>query len=353
MAAGYEVVVERGAGLRAFFDDDAYRSAGARLAGSPIDVWMSDLVASVSYPDEATTELINQGLILVGLLEPLDRLREMERLAATGATVFAFELLPRTTRAQAMDALSSQATAAGYRAVLTAAEHSPRFFPMLTTAAGTIPPAQVLVLGAGVAGLQALATAKRLGAKVSGYDVRAAAKEQVESLGVVFVSLGIEAQDESLAGGYARELDAEDRVRQLEGLAPHVARSDVVVTAAGVPGRPAPLLVTAEMVERMKHGSIIVDAAASTGGNCELTRPDEIVEHGGVTVLGPTDLASQVPTHASQMYARNVVAFVEHVSTPEGARLDMEDEIVSGCLVAKEGRLVHTAMAEAIGRGRQ
>jgi NAD(P) transhydrogenase subunit alpha len=349
-SAGYEVAIEAGAGARAYFSDDEYLEAGARISTSADDLWGADVVSVVSAP--VGPKLPGPKATLLGLLAPLDDPAAIERLAADGATLLAFELVPRTTRAQAMDALSSQATAAGYEAVLVAAEHSPKFFPMLTTAAGTVPPARVLVLGAGVAGLQAIATARRLGARVSGYDVRAAAREQVESLGAAFIELDLEAQDASASGGYARALAEDDQARQLRQLAPHVQQADVIITTAAIPGRRAPLLVTAEMVENLHDGTVIVDGAASTGGNCELTQPDVLVEHAGVVILGPTDLASRVPAHASQMYARNMLALVEYISTPEGLELDRNDEIVAGCLVAEGGKIVHPRVADRLGGAR-
>ncbi|MFQ5966883.1 MAG: Re/Si-specific NAD(P)(+) transhydrogenase subunit alpha [Acidimicrobiia bacterium] len=346
---GYEVLVEKGAGERALFADDDYSAAGARVVAQHSEVWNADLVCVVARPAPAEESYLGPNTALLGLLEPLDHPKAVLRLAHTGATLLSFDLLPRTTRAQAMDALSSQATAAGYQAVIVAAEHSPRFLPMLTTAAGTVPPAGVLVLGAGVAGLQAIATARRLGARVSGYDVRAAAQEQVESLGAGFVSLDLDPQDAEASGGYARELEKDDQARQLAQLAPFVASADVVITAAAIPGRRAPLLITAQMLEAMAPGSVVVDLSASTGGNCELTKPDEVVSFAGVTILGPTDLPSRVPTHASHLYARNVTELVLYVSTPDGLQLDPKDEIVAGCLVAQGGELVHPEVLAAAG----
>ncbi len=342
---GHQVVVETNAGLGASHGDGEYRTAGADISPTQEEVWKAPLVCVVRRPDPSLEHLVGEGSTVAGLLEPLDRPVDVSRLAETGAGLIAFELMPRTTRAQAMDALSSQATAAGYQAVILGAELSPRFLPMLTTAAGTVPPARVLVLGAGVAGLQAIATARRLGGRVSGYDVRAAAREQVESLGAAFVSLDLEAQDAETSGGYARELEEDDQTRQLSQLAEHVAKADLVVTTAAIPGKPAPLLVTTEMVEGMAAGSVIVDAAASTGGNCELTRPDEVVRHAGVTIVGPTDLPSRVASHASYLYGRNLVALINYLAGPEGLVLDEEDEIVSGSLVARNGRVVHPAVA--------
>jgi NAD(P) transhydrogenase subunit alpha len=275
--------------------------------------------------------------VLVGFHRPLEDREGVAALAARQITALAFELIPRTTRAQAMDALSSQATIAGYQAALEGALRSPRFFPMLTTAAGTIPPARALVLGAGVAGLQAIATCRRLGAVVSGFDVRAAAAEQVRSLGATFIELELAPQDASASGGYAREVDTESERRIWEGLGRHVARSDVVISTAAVPGRPAPRLITAEMVKAMVPGSVIVDLAASTGGNCELTVPGEVVQHHGVVIVGLTDLAARKAHDASQMYARNVVALLGLLGP--GAEVDLEDEILNACCITLGGEV--------------
>jgi NAD(P) transhydrogenase subunit alpha len=272
-------------------------------------------------------------------------------LASAGVTALAFETLPRTTRAQPMDVLSSQATAAGYQAVLVAAAAHGKFLPMLTTAAGTIRPTKALVLGAGVAGLQAIATAKRLGAIVSAYDVRAAAAEQVESLGARFVHLEIEQQDETKTGGYARELEADAQQRLLMQLGEYVARHDVIISTAAIPGRKAPVLITREMVEQMAPGSVIVDLAATTGGNCELSKADEEVVHHGVTILAPTDLVSGVATHASQMYARNASAVLVHLLQEEGVVIDFEDEITAGLCITHQGRVVNERVSSMLEGG--
>ena len=267
----------------------------------------------------------------------------MAELAATGATIFALEAVPRTSRAQVVDALSSQAAVSGYQAVLEAAVRSDRFFPMLTTAAGTMRPSKVVVLGAGVAGLQAVATARRLGAVVSAFDVRAEAAEQVESLGAKFISIDTEQQDASQSGGYARELEADQQQLVIAALSRHLIDADAIITTAAIPGRPAPLLITAETVEAMRPGAVIVDLAASTGGNCELTVPGETIDVNGVVIVGNTDLASTVPNHASQMYARNTMAFIELVTDPETKALDVDrhDDIVEAAMVARGGKLVH------------
>jgi NAD(P) transhydrogenase subunit alpha len=331
VGAGFEVVVERGAGIAASFTDAAYEEAGATLAD---DVWQADAIVKVRKPDDAETQKLRSGQILIGFLEPLTDAAGIERLSEQGVQAFAMESIPRTTRAQSMDALSSQATVSGYKAVLIAAERLPRFFPMLMTAAGTVAPAKVLVLGAGVAGLQAIATARRLGAVVSGFDVRPVVREQVESLGATFLELGV--TGEETEGGYARELTEEEQRKQQEELAERIPDYDVVITTALIPGRPAPKLIPAAAVARMRPGSVIVDLAAEAGGNAEPTEPGEIVERDGVTLVGLTNLASTMPYHASQLYARNVSALLQHLA-PEGKlALDWDDEITSGACVTRE-----------------
>jgi NAD(P) transhydrogenase subunit alpha len=337
---GFTVVVESGAGVAAGFPDHFYEEAGATIVDSDA-AWGTELVVCLSAPTDDQIGKLRSGSILLGLLEPLDKPQRAKALATAGVTSLAFETLPRTTRAQPMDVLSSQATAAGYQAVLIAAVEHGKFFPMLTTAAGTIRPTKALVLGAGVAGLQAIATAKRLGAIVSAYDVRAAAAEQVESLGARFVHLEIEQQDETKTGGYARELEADAQQRLLMQLGDYVARHDVVITTAAIPGRKAPVLVTRDMVEKMAPGSVIVDLAVATGGNCELSKADEKVIHKGVIIIGPTDLVSGVATHASQMYARNAAAVLVHLLQEEGVVIDFSDEITAGLCITHEGRVVN------------
>ncbi len=330
-ASGIDVVVEPGAGEAASFTDDAFREAGAALG----DPWPAELVAKVRKPSEDEAAQLSEGQALVGFLQPLTDREGIERLVSQGVTAFAMESIPRITRAQPMDALSSQATVSGYKAVLLAADRLPRFLPMLMTAAGTVTPSKVLVIGAGVAGLQAIATARRLGAVVSGFDVRPVVKEQVESLGAAFLELGV--VGEETAGGYARELSEEEQRRQQEELEARIGDFDVVVTTALIPGRPAPKLIPRSAIESMRPGSVIVDLAAEAGGNAELTKPDEDVVHQGVTILGPTNLPSTMPYHASQLYARNVSALVQHLA-PEGElQLDFEDEITAGaCVTRKE-----------------
>ncbi len=328
-ASGFEVAVERGAGVQAHFDDEAYAAAGA--AGSTGSEPPA-VVVRVAPPSAEEVAALAAGTVLVGFLAPLGDPAGVERLQAQGVVAFAMESIPRITRAQSMDALSSQATVAGYKAVLLAAERVPKMFPLLMTAAGTIAPARALVLGAGVAGLQAIATARRLGAVVSAFDVRPAVREQVESLGAAFLDLGI--TGEETEGGYAKELTAEQQAAQQAALEEAIPDFDVVITTALVPGRPAPKLIPASSVERMRPGSVIVDLAAETGGNCELTRPgEEVVEH-GVTIVGLTNLPSLLAADASRLYARNVQAFLELIAPSGELRLDWEDEIVSGACVA-------------------
>lgn len=338
-SAGHEVRVERGAGADAGFSDAAYEKAGAVLGDRRTLLSDGEVVATVRGLPEADLPMLPEGAAVIGMLRPLNEGAAMQRLADRGIRGVAMELVPRITRAQKMDALSSQATVAGYRAVLLAAAGHGRFFPMLMTAAGTIPPARVLILGAGVAGLQAIATARRLGAVVQGFDIRPAVKEQVESLGAQWVGMQLEEAEGS--GGYAKEVSEETKRKEHEHLHRLVTDADVVITTAQIPGRPAPQLVTADMVEAMKPGSVIVDLAAETGGNCELTRADEEVVHGGVRILGPTDLAAGMPAHASQMYSRNIEALIAHIGSSGSLVLDREDEIVRECLVTDGGAVVH------------
>ena len=345
--AGHAVVVEAGAGAEAGFTDDAYREMGAVVSDDPYGG--ADVVAVVGPPSPAQVERIPEGGALVGFLDPFTATEMVSMLAKRRITAFAMEAIPRTTLAQSMDALSSQATAAGYHAVLMAAVATPRFFPMLTTAAGTIPPVKLLVLGAGVAGLQAIATARRLGASVSAYDIRPEVREQIESLGAKFVAAPV---DESVAAasGYAKEVSDETQRRQQDSLAAVVAESDVVITTAQIPGSPAPLLMSREMVERMRPGSVIVDVAAPSGGNCELTRPGETVEHRGVRILGPIDLPGRVAHDASQMYARNLASFLTKISDEEGNMVfDFSNQIVNEACITHDGRVTHPVVRRAMG----
>ncbi|CAN5200640.1 Re/Si-specific NAD(P)(+) transhydrogenase subunit alpha [soil metagenome] len=328
---GFDVVVERGAGAAASFHDDAYAEAGAHTSES---LWEAEGVVKVRKPSREEVQRLGEGQLLIGFLEPLTDPAGVERLAQRGVRAFAMESIPRIMRAQPMDALSSQATVSGYKAVIVAAERLPRFFPMLMTAAGTVAPANVLVLGAGVAGLQAIATARRLGAVVAGFDVRPAVKEQVESLGATFLELGI--TGEETEGGYARELTQEEQGRQQDELAERIPDYDVVITTALIPGRPAPKLIPAVAVARMRPGSVIVDLAAEAGGNSEVTEPGEIVEREGVTVVGLTNLPSTMPFHASQLYARNVSELLQHLAPDGELTLEWDDEITAGACVTRE-----------------
>ena len=333
--SGFEISVEAGAGAEASFADDEYRDGGASLVSSREELlgWAEGVV-KVQKPTPEEIELMNDGSILIAFLQPLSDREGIERLSRRRVTGFALESIPRITRAQPMDALSSQATVSGYKAVLLAADRLPRFFPMLMTAAGTVPPAKVLVLGAGVAGLQAIATARRLGAVVAGFDVRPVVREQVESLGASFLDLGI--VGEETAGGYARELTDEDQQRQQEELERRIPEFDVVVTTALIPGRPAPKLIPASAIAAMRDGSVIVDLAAEAGGNAELTAPGEEIVREGVTIVGLTNLPSTVPVHASQLYARNVQALLTHLAPNGELSLDWDDEITAGACVTRE-----------------
>ncbi len=331
---GSTVAVEQGAGAGAGFPDSLYAEAGAELVADAFEG--ADVVVKVAPPTDGEVERLQSGQVLVSFLQPLTEKARLEALRDRGVVGFAMESIPRTTRAQSMDALSSQATVSGYKAVLLGAERLPRFLPMLTTAAGTIPPARTLVLGAGVAGLQAIATARRLGSIVAGFDVRPAVKEQVQSLGATFLDLGV--VGEETEGGYARELTPEEQGRQLEALGERIPEFDLVITTAAIPGRPAPRLIPASAVERMRPGSVIVDLAAETGGNCELTRPGEIAEVGGITIIGLLNLPSTMPTHASQLYSRNVTSLLELLAPGGELKLDWDDEIIAGaCVTRPEG----------------
>lgn len=338
--AGAEVFVERGAGVPAGFNDSDYEAKGAKIAASADDLRASaQILLSVRVED--SPRLTNSHTV-IGMCDPLTDPRLSNDIAARKATLFSMELIPRTTRAQSMDVLSSMASIAGYKAVLLAADTLPRMFPMMMTAAGTIPPARVLVLGAGVAGLQAIATAKRLGAVVSAYDVRSAVKEQIESLGAKFVTIDLGGAKGEGEGGYAKALDEETIRRQREQMAGIMRENDVVITTAAVPGRKAPLLITADMARGMVPGSIIVDIAAERGGNCELTRAGETVVDNGVSIIGPVNMASSIPYHASQMYARNIGTFLKNMINKEGNLvINLDDEIVRETLVARDGQLVH------------
>jgi len=351
--AGLEVVVEAGAGIGAGYPDADYAAKGAKIVAARAEVFRAaDIVVQVlcygsnDKTGEADVPLFRRGQVLIGFLRPLGSIETIQEIASKGVTSFCVELMPRTTRAQSMDVLSSMATICGYKAVVLAADTSPRIFPMLTTAAGTITPGRVFVIGAGVAGLQAIATARRLGAVASAYDLRPAAKEQVHSLGGRFVELPIEAKDAEDARGYARAQDETFYKRQRELLAKVVAESDVVISAAVIPGKKPPILVTKEMVASMAPGSVIVDLAGERGGNCELTRPGEIVVEHGVTIIGWFNLASTVPYHASQMYARNVTAFLLHLLKDGKLLLNIEDEIIRETMLTHSGEVVNARVRE-------
>ncbi len=333
-SAGFSVAVERGAGAAAEFPDAQYEAAGAELLPRAELFAGADAVVRVGRPSPEEIAELAPGTVLIAFLSPLTDPEGIERLAARGIVAFAMESIPRISRAQSMDALSSQSTVAGYKAVVLAADRLPRLFPLLMTAAGTVAPAKVLVVGAGVAGLQAIATARRLGAVVSGFDVRPAVREQVESLGATFLDLGVEGAETE--GGYAAELSPEEQARQQAALEERIADMDVVVTTALVPGRPAPLLIPGAAVERMRPGSVIVDLAAEAGGNCELTEPGTEVERVGVTIVGYTDLPSRMPYHASQLYARNVSALLLHLAPAGELTLDFDDEITAGACVTRQ-----------------
>jgi NAD(P) transhydrogenase subunit alpha len=336
---GLEVVVQAGAGARAFFPDAAYRDAGATLVDGSDAVWReSDVVVKVQRPAVDEANLLREGATLVALLagapgQAADADPVIVALAARGVAALALERVPRITRAQSMDVLSSQATVAGYKAVLVAASEAAKLLPMLTTAAGSLAPSRAFIVGAGVAGLQAIATARRLGAVVSAFDVRAAAREQVQSLGATFVAAEAIAADAEAKGGYARAQTQEEQQRTAELIAGHVKDMDIVITTAQVPGRAAPRIITADMVRTMRPGSVIVDLAAETGGNCELTRAGETIEEGGVKVIGPLHLASTVPLHASQMFSKNVVTVLQHLIKDGALTVDPADEITGAMLV--------------------
>ncbi len=354
--AGLEVLVEAGAGKAAGFSDSEYQEKESKIAASRADVFsQADIVLQIrtlgANPEvgRADLGLLRQGQTVIGFCEPLTAGDAVNELAARGVTLLSIELMPRITRAQSMDALSSMATISGYKAVLLAADMLPRMFPMLMTAAGTVAPAHVLIVGAGVAGLQAIATANRLGAVVQAYDVRPDVKEQVESLGAKFVELPLESGEAQDAGGYAKDLGEEFYRRQRELMGKVVAESQVVITTAVIPGKEAPILITGEMVAGMAPGSVIVDVAAERGGNCELTRPGGTVVEHGVTILGPENIPSTIPYHASQMYSKNIVTYLLHLIKDGNLNLNMEDEIVRETLVTQGGEVVHPRIREILG----
>jgi NAD(P) transhydrogenase subunit alpha len=345
--AGLDVVVEEGAGRDAGFPDAVYTEKGAQVVANRADVFAAaDIILQVRLTDPTG---LRAGQVVIGMADPLGAPQGVQALAAKGVTAFALELIPRITRAQSMDVLSSMATVAGYKAVLLAANTLPRMFPLFTTAAGTTTPAHVFIVGVGVAGLQAIATARRLGAVVEAYDVRPAVKEQVQSVGAKFVELPLETGQSEDKGGYAKAQDESFYQRQREMMARVIASNDVVITTAVVPGKKAPVLVTAEMVRGMAPGSVIVDLAAERGGNCELTRADQVVVEQGVTILGPTNLPSTVPYHASQMYAKNITTFLLHLVKEGAVRVDPADEITRDTLIAQKGEVVNGRIRELLG----
>ena len=352
--AKLEVRVQSGAGVAAGFSDQQYIAAGATIVGSRSEAFAADVVLQVRAAGanptagRADLPLMHRDLTIIGMCDPLGEPQAAVELAAAGVTLLSLELLPRITRAQSMDVLSSQATVAGYRAVLLAAVTLPKLFPMMITAAGTLSAARVLIVGAGVAGLQAIATARRLGAVVSAYDVRPAVKEQVQSLGAKFVEMPLETASAEASGGYAQQMDEAFYAKQRELMGRVVAESDVVITTAAVPGKKSPVLVTAEMVARMTPGSVIVDLAAERGGNCELTKAGETVVVNGVTILGPTDLPAEVPQHASQLYAKNITTFLLYLVKEGHLILDAEDEIVRETLVVRGGEVVNPRIKQLL-----
>jgi NAD(P) transhydrogenase subunit alpha len=345
---GVEVIVHTGAGAAAALPDEAYVEAGARIVETGVELLAeADLVVMVTRPREDELSAFRSGTALVGMLQPLINRELVDAFAAAGITAFSLDAIPRITRSQSMDALSSQATVAGYKAVLIAADHLPKFFPMLMTAAGTVAPAKVFVLGAGVAGLQAIATARRLGAVVSAFDTRPVVREQVESLGAAFVELELDVEEGEDTRGYARELSEAQYHLQQELVARTVADSDVVITTALIPGRPAPRLITADGVAAMRTGSVIVDLAAEAGGNCELTVPGEVVVREGITIVGTLNLPSTMAQHASQMYARNITNLLSLIVADGDLVLDFDDEIVADACITHDGRIVSRLLQEA------
>jgi NAD(P) transhydrogenase subunit alpha len=343
---GFAVAVAAGAGRGSYMPDAAYEAAGAAIAkDSATAARDADVVLCVRRPEATVVKALKKGTVVAGIMDPYGDRKSLETLAKAGAVVFAMELMPRITRAQSMDVLSSQANLAGYKAVIDAASHFSRAFPMMMTAAGTVPPAKVFVMGAGVAGLQAIATARRLGAVVSATDVRAAAGEQIRSLGAKFVFVEGMA-DAATAGGYAKELSEEDKTKQAALVAEHIKNQDIVITTALIPGRPAPVLVTREMVETMKPGSVVLDLAIERGGNCPLSKAGEVVEHEGVSILAPVNLAGRLSGNASQLYAKNLQNFLDLIVVEGALKLDWNDEIVKGCGLTRDGALIHPLLAQ-------
>jgi NAD(P) transhydrogenase subunit alpha len=345
---GLEIWVESGAGEGSFFSNDAYEAAGAKIISDVSALWgEADVLLKVSLPKEHEIHQLREGSVLISFLNPLGQPEVIEQLANRKVTTFSMELIPRTSRAQSMDALSSQAGVAGYKAVLIAAAAAPKFFPMLTTAAGTIKPAKVFVMGAGVAGLQAIATARRLGAVVEAFDIRPAVKEEVQSLGAKFVEVTLE-EETVAAGGYAKEISEASKQRTQEVVTEHVKNADVVITTAQVPGKKAPLLVTEEMVQQMQPGAVIVDLAAEQGGNCACTEPGKDVVRNGVTIIGPINLPSSMPVHASQMYAKNISTLLQYLVKNGELQLNFEDDIINSTCVTHAGEILNQRVKEAL-----
>lgn len=341
---GAEILIEAGAGSAAHIPDSAFK--GASIVPTAAELYQqADIVLKVQPPSEAEIAQMKDGCVLIGTLNPYKHPELIAALKAKNITAYAMELIPRISRAQAMDVLSSQAAVAGYKAAIMGADLAPRFFPMLTTAAGTIRPSKVIVIGAGVAGLQAIATTRRLGAVVEGYDVRSATKEQVQSLGAKFIELGIKAEG---AGGYARELTAEEKQQQQDELAKHIATADVLITTAAVPGRPSPKIIPESTVNGMKPGAVIIDLAAEGGGNCTLTQPGQTIVHNGVTIHAPLNVPSQVPVHASEMYAKNLLNFLSPMLKDGQYAPDFNDEVIAGALLTHEGKIMNDAIRQLV-----
>lgn len=341
---GAEVLVETGAGAAAHLPDTAF--SGATMVSSASDLYQqADIVLKIQPPSDTEIAQLKEGSVLIGMLQPYQNPERIAALKAKNITSFAMELIPRISRAQAMDVLSSQAAIAGYKAAIMGSDLAPRFFPMLTTAAGTIRPSKVIIIGVGVAGLQAIATARRLGAVVEAYDVRSATKEQVQSLGAKFIELGITAEG---AGGYARELTAEEKQQQQEALAKHIATADVLITTAAVPGRPSPKIIPESTVDGMKSGAVIIDLAAEGGGNCTLTQPGKTIVHNGVTIHAPLNIPSQVPVHASEMYAKNLLSFLTPMLKDGAYAPDFSDEVIAGALLTHEGKIMNAAIRQLV-----
>jgi NAD(P) transhydrogenase subunit alpha len=356
--AGLEVAVEAGAGAAALHADAEYEAQGARIEPDrTVLLGQADIVLMVRGPGdfveypEADLAAMKKGAAILAFLDPLGQPKLMQQLAARGLTLFSMELMPRITRAQSMDALSSMASVSGYKAAIMGADHAPTMFPMMMTAAGTIRPTKVFVLGAGVAGLQAIATAKRLGGVVEGYDIRTEVREQIESLGARFVEIKVDVETKTGAGGYAAQQSKEYYERQQELLGQHLAGVDVIITTAAVPGRKAPVLITEKMVQGLHPGTVVVDLAAERGGNCAVTEPGQLVEYRGVKILGPVNVPAQVPAHASQMYSRNIQTFLSHLVKEGRLQYDLEDEITAGTLVAHQGKITHPRVAQALEGG--